>query len=266
MIINPYVFGAAVDPDAQAFITAAGLTNPTQQSAINTLVVSMKGFGIWTKMKAIYPFVGGTATTHKFNLKNPADTNAAFRLVFFGGMTHTANGVQGNGTNGYADTFFNPNTGYSVNDNAHISLYSRINSPAIDCDMGVAVGGSEIAFYILRSDLSNNSYATLNNGSGTYISFADTDSLGMYISTRIATSVKYFKNNVLRNTITNTAIARPNANIFISTLNGAGTPNPGLYSNKQYAFASIGDGLTDTDSSNFYTAVQAFNTTLGRQV
>ena len=32
-------------------------------------------------MKAIYPFVGGTATTHKFNLKDPADINAAFRLV-----------------------------------------------------------------------------------------------------------------------------------------------------------------------------------------
>ena len=109
MIINPYVF-AAFDADAQAFITAAGLTNPTQQRAVNTLVLSLKANNIWTKMRAIYPFVGGTASTHKWNLKNPLDTNAAFRLVFFGGMTHSANGIQGNGTNSYANTFLNPSS------------------------------------------------------------------------------------------------------------------------------------------------------------
>jgi len=38
------------------------------------------------------------------------------------------------------------------------------------------------------------------------------------------------------------------------------------YSNRNIAFASIGDGITDTEASNFYTAVQAFQTTLSRQV
>ena len=83
MIINPYSFGVAYDPDAQAFITAAGITDNTQKSAINTLVLDMKGFGIWTKMKAIYPFVGGTATTHKFNLKNPLDTSTLYKKSIF---------------------------------------------------------------------------------------------------------------------------------------------------------------------------------------
>jgi len=44
---------AAIDADAQAFITAAAITDSTQQSAINTLVTDLKGYGIWTKMKAI---------------------------------------------------------------------------------------------------------------------------------------------------------------------------------------------------------------------
>jgi hypothetical protein len=39
-----------------------------------------------------------------------------------------------------------------------------------------------------------------------------------------------------------------------------------LPSNRECAFSSIGDGLTDTQASNFYTAVQAFQTTLSRQV
>ena len=41
---------------------------------------------------------------------------------------------------------------------------------------------------------------------------------------------------------------------------------PVFFSSKECAFASIGDGLTDTQASNFYTAVQAFQTTLSRQV
>ena len=52
------------DADAQAFITAAAITNANQQTAINTLVVSLKSYGLWTKMKAIYPFVGGSASSH----------------------------------------------------------------------------------------------------------------------------------------------------------------------------------------------------------
>ena len=38
------------------------------------------------------------------------------------------------------------------------------------------------------------------------------------------------------------------------------------YSNKQCAFASIGDGLTDAEALALYNAVQTFNTTLARQV
>jgi hypothetical protein len=38
------------------------------------------------------------------------------------------------------------------------------------------------------------------------------------------------------------------------------------YGNKQQAFASIGEGLTTTEASNLYLAVQKFQTTLNRQV
>jgi hypothetical protein len=264
MIINPYVFGAAFDPDAQAFITAAGITDNTQKTAINTLVVDMKGFGIWTKMKAIYPFVGGTATTHKFNLINPADTNAAFRLVFFGGWTHTTNGAQGNATNSYADTFFIPSTQYSVIDNAALSVYSRSNITENKCEIG-CYNGSNSA---LQINVATTAFAPQNTG--TYINnvteskFADTDSRGFYIVSRTGTTVTMFENSTLKVTQTTTALARPNVNIFIGAQNNAGSLN--IPSSKQLAFASIGDGLTNTDAANFYTAVQNFNTTLTRNV
>jgi len=254
----------ALDPDAQAFITAAGITDPTQQSAINNLVINLKAASIWTKMKAVYPFVGGTASTHKWNLKDPQDSDAAYRLVFFGGWTHDANGIQGNGTNGYADTRFNPNTGYSVNDNGHISVYSRLNQSQVDADLGCQSGSNYLILSIRRLDQSNNTYYGVNS-SNFAIQNADPNSLGMYVANRIGTSNKGYKNNAIAISATNSATVRPNANAYISTINSGG-PNSGLYSNKQFAFATIGDGLTDTEAADFYTAVQNFQTTLSRQV
>jgi hypothetical protein len=37
-------------------------------------------------------------------------------------------------------------------------------------------------------------------------------------------------------------------------------------SGREFAFAHLGDALTDTESSEFYDAVQAFQTTLSRNV
>jgi hypothetical protein len=105
-------------------------------NAVNQLVLDLKAASIWTKMKAIYPFVGGTASLHKWNLKDPRDLDAAFRLTFFGGWTHTTNGAQGNGTNSYADSFFIPSTQYSVIDNAALSVYSRTNIIEGRCEIG----------------------------------------------------------------------------------------------------------------------------------
>ena len=101
---------SSFDVDAQAFITAAAITDSTQQNAINTLVLALKGYSIWTKMKAIYPIVGGTASQHKYNLKDPRDLDVAFRLAFATGWTHSVNGIKGNGTTAFADSFFNLST------------------------------------------------------------------------------------------------------------------------------------------------------------
>src|SRR6266536_4458570 len=81
------------DSDAQAFFTAAGITNLTYKNAINHLVVDLKDAGIWTKMKAVYPFIDSTAAKHKWNLKDPRDLDSAFRLTFHGTVTHSPNGI-----------------------------------------------------------------------------------------------------------------------------------------------------------------------------
>jgi hypothetical protein len=98
-----------LDPDATAFINAAAPLTDTEQSAIRTLVSQLKSNNIWSGLTAFYPFVGNTADQQKYNLVNPQDTNAAFRLTFYGGWTHSSSGLIGNGIDSYADTNWNSN-------------------------------------------------------------------------------------------------------------------------------------------------------------
>lgn len=247
------------DPDATAFLLATGITDVTIQSAINVLVFDLKNYGIWTKMQAIYPMVGGTATTHKFNLKNPADTNAAFRLSFNGGWSHSVNGALPNGTNAYADTFFIPNTNFSSTD-IHLSYYSGTNSiGGITIDMGVIQSPPTIIVDLTASYSSLGSFTQL---SGTaFISAANADGRGYYIGSRIGSALRLFKNgSQIASNLSSIAGGLPTINIRI------GQRNPDHYTNRQCRFATIGVGLTVTEVANLYTAIQSFQTTLGRQV
>jgi hypothetical protein len=262
-IINPYIYGSPLcaDADGNAFLTATGITNPTIASAICTLVTSMKANGTWAKMSAIYPFVGGTATTHKFNLKNPADTNAAFRLSFVGGVTHTSNGVQGNGVNGYANTNYLL-TNFAQN-NVSFGIYSRSNiqSGASGADNGSYIG---VVLYIRNTD-SFTYYSTNNNilnGHGIIVF----DMRGLYVSNRLtSTNSLLYRNGILLRNATSNSVAPTlalNMALMARNLNGSIRE----YDSRQYSFAFMGQGLTPTENLNLYNTIQTFQTTLGRQV
>jgi hypothetical protein len=256
------------DSAAIAFFNATGITDTTQQDAIDNLVRGLKDDGVWTKMKAIYPFVGGTATTHKFNLKDPRDLDAAYRLVFNGGWTHSSNGATPNGTNGYADTKFVPNTQLTLN-SASFSAYSRNNlTPVADQSLGCSSSATDLPLFAQTFTPSKvvNSYMYSYNVPDLMRSSSGQNLAAMFITTRTAANnAKSFRNTTQLAAVTTQAqTTQPTNNFFFGAFNGGtGISN---YSNFQYAFAHIGDGLTDTDAANLYTRVQAFQTSLSRQV
>jgi hypothetical protein len=250
--------GSLLDADAQAFISAAGLTDPTQISAINTLVVSLKGYSLWTKFKAIYPIVGGTAFTHKWNLKDPRDLNAAFRVTFYSTITHDSNGIQGV-SSAYGVTYIDPTINLNV-DNSHLSAYSRTDSNGFYADLGSYAGDK---YFTIWGRVSNSFMADIPGGGANRFYGSNTSSLGLLTGSRISnTSASSYRNaaTLATSTATRTVVTEAN-DIYLMTTGGSG-----YYSNRQYAWFSIGDGLTNTDVSNLYTAVQAYQTTLGRQV
>lgn len=254
------IYGIRQDAVTTAFLSATGITDTTIISAINTLVVDLKAYGIWTKMKAVYPFVGGTATTHKFNLVNPVDTDAGFRITFFGGWTHSANGALPNGTNGYGNTFLTPLTTLSLN-NTSMSIYSRTNKSEASIDIGCQGGGN--ATYAHWNYLTTSAFRGINSAPTTRTAIANTT--GLLTASRIVSNNEaYYANGVIATNYSAVSTDLPNYKMLIGGRNNGGSAD--LLANKQYAFACIGQGLSATEALNLYTAVQKFQTTLGRQV
>lgn len=257
LIINPYSF---LDPDAQAFITAAGITDNTQIYAVNSLTINLKAYGLWTKMKAIYPFVGNTSSQMKYNLKDPRDLDAAFRLVFAGGWTFSNTGALPNGVNAYADSFLQMQN--LSNTSNHLSAYIPTTLSDIKSVIGAFDGVS--TYTILGT-------STLTASKGLYyVSYnaifgcdVNTTRSGFLNGVYRNGTERLFRNGSLikSNTITNTA-STSTRSYYLASYNNNGTA--AQFINNEFRFASIGDGLTDTEAANLYTAVQAYQTTLGR--
>jgi hypothetical protein len=255
------IVGITTDPDAQAFITAAAITDPTQQTAINTLVVDLKGYNVWSKMKALYPFVGGTASQHSYNLRNTSQ----FQITWNGGVTHSTNGVQYNGTNSYGNTNFNCDTNTTILNNC-VGAYSRTNVLG-NSSWGAMSSLNYRGLFLSIKGTDNNSYYSANDyivtGSGNFVS----DTRGFYIVNRESLSSKrLYKNGTsLTSSNPNTVDSTFNGNLFLGARNINNT-SVDAYDNKQYVFQFMADTLTATEIGNLHTAVQAFQTTLGRSI
>jgi hypothetical protein len=246
------------DIDAEKFITAATLTG-SQANSIRTLVPALKSANIWTKMKAIYPFVGGTAARHKWNLKDPRDLDEAYRLVFSGGWTYWPEGPLS--SYGIADTKFNPATVFgATNSNVSFGVYQAGGMNGNGHGAWSNSGTRRMAIYesnggFLRSQITS---ATAEAVSPDMRGVTN----GFIIANRNSVnSNKIWRHGVLQgtNTVTETALL-PNANITLCNVNGnvsSGYVNTTLY------FAYISQGLTDTEVSALHSAVQTFRVSLG---
>lgn len=261
--IQTFYFGG-YDVDAKVYFDQVGISDSTQKTAINTFFNDLKTYSLWAKIKAGYLFIGGTAATHKWNFKDPRDLDAAFRLVYAGTITHDSNGFTGNGTTGWADTKLNPFTN-SLNDNDHLSIYIRNTGTIGTVDIGGYNDGDRFYAIKARNSSTKSFMATYSfSGAGAFIDPDNASTPGFYIVTRrAAADAECYKNGVSTGTAGNSTQDIPSVTVGIGGLGGATTKQ---FSNNNYAFASIGTGLTDTEAANLYTAVQAMETTLSRQI
>jgi hypothetical protein len=241
-------------------IAAGGSLTVTEQSATLQLVLDLKSYGIWTAMKAIYPMVGASAAACAQNLKSSSFTGS-----FTSGWTFASTGATPNGASAYMNTSFVPSSALSSQNSNHISFYSRtsgaassqveigsltfIGTPSYYHMHTYYIGGF---LYIYLSTITANDPAVAN-------------SLGFFNGTRnTSTTTNAFRNGTLLNAELASSVALNSVNVYIGALNIDGAASN--FSSKQCAFASLGDGMTNTQATNYYTLVQAFQTSLSRQV
>lgn len=260
----------AYDANAQTYITAietalGSSLSSTQKSAINTLILDLKSSSIWTSLIALYPFIGGTAATHAINAKTPGTYN----ITWNGTLTHSSNGVQGDGSTGYGNTGINVSSlGLSVY-NLSASLYSRTNSPAAEtiefgAYNGESAAGPQLA--IKRLNTSGGYFVCANdNRKALYNSPMST---GLFTGSIVSqTDTRFFQNGtqVAINTESNTG-SSVNGFLAIHAINDITKGNVRYHSARQLSFGCFGLGLSDSEVSILASAVQTLQAALNRDV
>jgi hypothetical protein len=264
----PINLGNNLDTDAAAFFQrvsdAGGTLSATEELAILTLVADLKNSGIWTPMKAIYPMVGASAAACAQNLKS-----ASFTGSFTSGWTFASTGVTPNGFSAYMNTGLSPTVSLT-NYSAHSSVYNRLTGSNNGFDLGItnSTGGflNEFLLASRRGGQSISAFYDFANPLAQVVVSAANGQGFFNGSITSNASQKLYKNgtSIGSNTSLNTSTPS-NFPIYLGAVNNQNA-SAVEFTQNQYAFMSLGDGLTDIEASNLYTAVQAFQTTLSRQV
>jgi hypothetical protein len=206
-------------------------------------------------MRVIYPFVGGTATFHKYNLKDPT----LYPINWLGAISHGATGVTLlNGGYGDVPTF---NINILSQNNTSFSFYNKTTLTTSDTrfligattnpggyqNFAAGVGFSSGYTGIFNSAQNN----TIGNAIGVigYSILSRTNSSN-YVLYRDGSSIT---------TITQASQTPPSITLQVGGINSTGGTTTSLMT-----FVTVGDGLSASEVTTLNTLVQAYQTTLGR--
>lgn len=248
-----------IDGDARSFLTAAAITDSNIKYAVDFIVKRAKVNGWWNPCKAIYPFVGGIDGTHKLNLKAPQDTDAAYRITFSGGVTHSNTGALPNGSSGMGDTHFFMSSLANAATRNHLSFYTRtsVNSNTFVNDFGGQDGGNGWRTEAYSGTL------TQYTSNGEQIFILPPVSNGYVLGSRVSSSdIKIYRNGV---DLGGTLSGSYNGEITTDSVKLFKLPT-WTYGDKEFSFATIGDDISSALALTMYNDIQAFQTILGRQV
>ncbi len=177
--------------------------------------------------------------------------------------------MQPNGTSAYADT--NMQVNLIAQNSGHLSYYSRSNTAGagtFKVEMGYlkltpSVSASSVC--ILRD---TQSFGVINSDNITSPT-TNADTRGFYISNRVNSTNQTFDKNGTQVVNSADASVAPTSAVMSFWIGGRNSPDNSAainFTDRECSFASIGDGLTPTERTNFRTAVQAYQTTLNRQI
>lgn len=268
--IAPTPPGPDIDVDVQAFLDATGISDSSIITALETFVNTLKTESLWDKMVAIYPFVTDKTNPidiqaqFKYNLKDPQDTDSAYRLVTFGSVTYSPEGITNFNNGNYIRTYIysdNP-TAFPTGPNfINLGYYLRTNT---DTDYGILgnndTGLIQSPYYISVRDFGSGPFGYLFNygASSNYnIATANCNDLGTHVFNRID------------NSIVEVATPSGTSSRFLplqvpSTTVGLGIGYRGLTTTNIISHYYFSDQLSSIQITTMQTSVNQLQTDLGR--
>lgn len=258
--------GTSFDPNAAAFFTATSMSNSTVENAVNQLCLDLKSYGLFSLLKFLNPVASDgvnqtRAQQHQYNLIN----TATYLTTFTGSPTHSANGILWNGTTSYADFGWNTSVEFT-NTAGFMGLYCRSHANVSgEYDVANDNAGSTNATVIIPTYSTNAYYGLF--GSSSYPNASNPVGTGFY-NTSAGPSLFALETCKNGSTVLSTtdAMVYENSNLFWGACNHTGT-GAIRFSTAEHAMLMAGQVPFDgTQCANLYTAVQAYQTALGRQV
>jgi len=264
------VGGGGNDPDAQAFIDAAGITGETQQLALNQLVLDLKGTGsttnntdVWSKLRSVYPFcptdsVTATREGYKWNLKDPRDLDAAFRITWFNNPTADLAGITGDGVSAYGNTHINPSIDLILN-NTSVAMYQDSGWDAVGNTFGVRTGSTaNFGGFFSGTTVFDDQYSTSSGRlTGTVTSTAQKLTFIGSRTSALSHVIYDYGISIASNATSGGSL--PNEDYYILNQNGIGG-----YSVNTYQFFCVGEGISANEAKDLDDAITTYNTSLGR--
>ena len=249
-------------------VVSGGTVSPTASAATITLFTSIVSNGLWDKVYAMYPVLGGVAASHSINARSSV---GLYDITFNGGWAHTSSGMAANGTNGYGTTLTRPDLVYGTSP-SHLSISVNAQGTVSRVyDMGANSSDATLTQQLNimskrnpADGLSLFDAGDYSGGNGRVSTTTATTANGITVgSARAATDRIIYKNGFTMATQTaNQALSYTANDIFIGAQNAGGTAK--YFTDNRYSFATIGSGLTNTEIVNLTNIINTYQTSLGR--
>lgn len=262
---------SSFDADAAAYLaevlTEGGTLNATISAATNTLYTELKSNGLYDKMIIFYPFVGGTASSHK--LMGDRTSGTSYDMQWYGGLIHSANGVNANGSNAAGKTFFD--CGDLPQDRTMMVYGNGGNTKGYVTGGGQSgLGDENVQIISFTNNTGYFGYGSFN----TYVADSvGTEAAGNLVSSVQGTSgsatVVGYKNGtqVVNNTnVSNTTNTNRYLSLFVD--NRISIPNFGFNdaSDADVAFLGYAEYFTPAEMVTYSTIIEDFQVALGREL
>jgi len=245
------------------FLKATGITDQQVKINLDSLITRARNHGWWDLCKVIYPLVGGSENSCKFNLKDPKDANESFRLSFIGDTWTYTNVAIDPGANGYGYTYFNPSIQIADQNSVHMSIFSVTDAPG-ERDNG-DIGAFDLShfsgFYLsARTNWPDSTGKPFGYIGDSAFQGQGVNGAGYFLMTKNTSAISFFRDASVMKSIAATPAALPNMDLFVCNQNFSGAAEPYNYgfSQRGLAFITIGSGISGELEALMYRDISDF--------